>query len=223
MEEKKKEKKKRKFVINNPFFDFMGEIGDWVGLNILFLITSVPLVTVGASLTALYKVMMKKSRDEAPYPAALYLRTFRQEWRQSTALWLILLVSGMILGFDFLYVSGAWRHWSAGILRYWNVGLGCLLLVWLMVFSYVFPLQAYFENSVKNTLKNAFLMSVRHAPFTLVLAAANSLPLLCLAFSPVLTWLLTPVYLVIGFSMTAGLGVRVFERIFAEYIEEYVS
>lgn len=222
MEEKKKTKKKRKFVIDNPFFDFMGEIGDWVGLNLLFVLTCLPVVTVGASLTALYKVMMKKHRDEAPYPALLYLRTFRQEWRQSTALWLILLAAALVLGFDILYVSGAWTQGNgsglgAGIGRYWNVGLGCLLFVWLMVFSYVFPLQAWFDNSVGNTLKNAWRMALGYAPWTLVLVLLNALPLVCVALSPVLTYLLTPVYLVIGFSLTAGLGARMFDRIFENY------
>ena len=222
MEEKKKAKKKRKFVIDNPFFDCMGDIGDWVGLNLLFVVTSLPVVTVGASLTALYKVMMKKHRDEAPYPAALYLRTFRQEWRQSTVLWLILLAAALVLGFDILYVSGALAQgnasgWGAGPGRYWNVGLGCLLLVWLMVFSYVFPLQAWFENSVGNTLNNAWRMALVHAPRTLVLVLLNAVPLLCVALSPVLTYLLTPVYLVIGFSLTAGLGARMLGRIFENY------
>ena len=53
----------KKLSIDNPFFGFMDRLGDIVILNILFLICSVPIITMGASVSAMYQALREMEED----------------------------------------------------------------------------------------------------------------------------------------------------------------
>lgn len=57
----------KKLTTDNPFFEFMGNVGDWILLNLLFVLTSIPVITVGMSLTALYRIVLRRMRGENNY------------------------------------------------------------------------------------------------------------------------------------------------------------
>lgn len=92
-----------KLSIDNPFFTFMGNLGDMILLNLLFLLTCIPVATIGTAQTALYRVMLRRVRKESSYPAREYLKAFREEWKQGAAIWLPLAVIGGVLVFDVMY------------------------------------------------------------------------------------------------------------------------
>lgn len=69
--------KMKKFGIDNPFFDFMGRVGDILILNILFVITCIPVVTIGTSLCAMYRVTLRMARKESNYVAREYFHAWR--------------------------------------------------------------------------------------------------------------------------------------------------
>ena len=92
-----------KMIFNNPFFERMGEIGDWIILNILFVLASLPLVTAGMAYTAMYQVVLRQARGESKYVAREFIQTCKTEWKQSTKLWIIFLITGILLAFDTFY------------------------------------------------------------------------------------------------------------------------
>lgn len=183
----------KKLSIEHPFFEFMGSLGDWMILNVLFVLTSLPVVTVGASLTAMYQVSLRRIRKESRYTAREYMRAFQKEWKQSTKLWLIFLGSGGLLLFDVLYA----QNLPAAV----NIGIGCLAVLWCFAFAYAFPLQARFQNSIKNTLKNALILAMRNLPATVVMTILGSIPAVCVAMGPFTVMAVMPVFCIIGFSL----------------------
>ena len=85
------------FNYDSKFFAGMTKVSDTIIINILFVICSIPIVTIGASITALYSVSMKITRDEDIYAAKEFIKQFKQNFKQSTIIWIILLV--MIIPF----------------------------------------------------------------------------------------------------------------------------
>lgn len=188
----------------------MNHLADLVMLNIIWLITCLPIVTIGAAKTALYRIMLRRARGESNYPVREYLEAFKEDFGKSTKIWLLLLISGGLLCFDLMYMGGSWS--PLGIL------VGVLLCIWMILESYLFPLTAQFENSLKNTWKNAAYMAVKHFPYTLAIVILNGIPLFCFLAGGAILKVTFPIYLVIGFSLTAGINTRMFRTIFKRYM-----
>ncbi len=196
----------------HPFFVLMENAGDWIILNILFVLTSLPVVTIGASLTAFYRVALRRQRGESSYAAREYLSAWKKEWRQSTALWIPILLAGCLLLFDLCYVENLGKAYAAAI--------GIVIVIWAILFSYAFPLQARFQNSIKNTLKNALALAVAHLPDTLLILLINSIPFACVAAGTFAVMMALPIYAFAGFALTVRINSIFFAKIFTELIEK---
>lgn len=202
----------KKLSTDNPFFECMGNIGDWIILNLLFVITSFPVITIGMSLTAMYQVALRRGRGESRYTAREYLQACREEWKESTKLWVVFLLTGGLLLFDILYVK------NLGSLM--SIGIWALVIVWCAVFSYTFPLQARFRNTLINTLKNALCMAIKNLPYTILIAALNGITVMCIALGNFVTMMAMPIYCFIGFALTAKINSIFFKKIFQELTEK---
>ena len=88
------------FDLDNPVWRFMGKVFDMMVLTVLWVVTSLPVVTIGASTTALYYVGMKLARDEEGYIIKDFFRSFKENFRQATAAWAILLALGIFFAVD---------------------------------------------------------------------------------------------------------------------------
>ena len=157
------------FRMDSPLMRFLTKIADLMVLNILFCITSIPLITIGASWTALYSVTLKMVRDEEGSVSRSYFRSFRQNFRQATLLWLGVLVVLALLVLDIRVLNGMAEGTAPGLLR---VGVEILALLGIMVLQYLFPSLARFEASLADTLKNACMMALAHLPKTALMTAA---------------------------------------------------
>ena len=91
------------FSLDNPFFRFMGRVGDVMLLDLLWIIFSLPIVTIGASTTAMNYVMLKMVRDEEGYIWPSFWKSFKLNFKQATGMWMILLFGGMIFGLDLYF------------------------------------------------------------------------------------------------------------------------
>ena len=91
------------FSIEGKFFGAISRLGDLVILNILFLACSIPIVTIGASITAMYSVTKKMAEEREGYILKSFFKAFKENFRQSTVMWLILLICGMVVSVD-LYI-----------------------------------------------------------------------------------------------------------------------
>lgn len=149
------------FNYDNPVWRFIGKFGDLILLNILWIICSIPIFTIGASTTAVYYVTLKLARDDDGYTIRSFFKSFKENFRQSTIIWLILLAVGVILGVDMYFFVRLFA--GSGTVKTVMVTVFLALsIIYLAVFTYIFPIQARFYNAVKRTFFNAFFMSLRH-------------------------------------------------------------
>ena len=160
---------------DSPFVKGLSQVGNLILLNWIFLLCSIPIVTIGASVTAMHDVGLRLVRKEEPAIIKSFFAAFKRNFKQATIIWLILLLLGVILIVDLFIgpdiISGAW-----GVMLIAAVVIGVL---WLIEWVYTFPLQARYENTVRQTLKSAFILGVAYIPWTLVLIAITvAVPLL---------------------------------------------
>lgn len=140
-------------------------IFDLIILNILWLLTSIPVVTLGAATAALYSVLLSAAEKKEGYIVRDYWKAFRRNFKQSTIVWLFLLFLGACLWFDLTLIGvvpGLFRQIG-------TVVLGAVLIFYFMECIFVFPLIAKFENSTGNMIKNALLIPVSRLPYALMI------------------------------------------------------
>ena len=211
----------RFFNMDNKFFVFMGKIADLCMLNLLCIICCIPIVTAGASLTALYYVTMKMVRNEEAYIFRSFFRSFKQNFKQATVINIIMLAAAALLYID-TNIAGKMGQPAGKIL---GMIFAAFTLLYVMILLYVYPLLAKFYNSVKNTFKNAILMAIRHLPYTILMLLICACPILIL-FIPSFQIQMSLIMLVILFgpAVIAYGNSHFFVRIFVKYIpEESVS
>lgn len=174
------------FSINSPLWSFSNKALHFLWLSILWLVCSLPVVTIGASTSALYSITLKYVRNEEGYLTASFFTAFRQNLKQGTAIWLILLLAGLFLGLDFVVY---YRSGSTGIGHMVLMTL-CfsLALVFILMNLYVYAVLAKFQNSVFHILKNSCIMAICHWPSSLAMLLLSLLILAAgfLAFPPLL-------------------------------------
>lgn len=205
------------FDADSPLLRFLTRVADVMILNLLFVATAIPVVTIGASLTALNYTAMKLVAHESESVTDDYLRSFRSNFRQATVL-------GLVMGLLAL-VLWAWYVVATNLDVHPLVRLVLLAVVFLIAFRvvaaalYVFPYQAKFEGGVRDVLRNSRLMSIRHLFSTLTMLAVTVLPVVITVFYPRVTaygllWFL------FGFAGIAVVNALVFTSVFSRYIPE---
>lgn len=146
--------------MDNIIVRILTKIFDLILLNFLFIVCSLPVVTIGASITALYTVLLKMAENEEGYIARGFLSAFKKNFRQSTIVWVILLIIGAFIATDIAIIFSA-----KGTIR--NVGLVLISIVslfYIMEIIFIFPLIAKFENTTLQMFKNAILIPASKLP-----------------------------------------------------------
>lgn len=203
------------FRMDSPLMRFLTKIADLMVLNILFCVTSIPLITIGASWTALYSVTLKMVRDEEGSVSRSYFRSFRQNFRQATLLWLGVLVVLTLLVLDIRVLNSMAGGTAPGLLR---VGVEILALLGIMVLQYLFPSLARFEASLADTLKNACMMALAHLPKTALMTAAavGAVWITLINNTTIAVGLM--VWPLIGFALMAFGNSGILRKIFDNYV-----
>lgn len=207
---------KEMFQQDNIFNAVMTKLFDLILLNILWLVCCIPVITIGASTTALYYMTMKMVRNKEAGIVKGFFRSFRQNFRQSVPMTLMLLAFVSVLAADFHILSGSKSQ--SGSMIY-----GVCVTIFLIggaVFSYAFPLLAKFENTVGRTMTNAAKIAMTHLPQTAVLAVINFAPFLWFLISPETFSMVFWVWLFAGTGVSAFINSMLLVRIFDEFIPD---
>lgn len=206
------------FQLDNKFFTWMATLTDLFLLNLVFLFCCLPIITIGTAYTSLYHVTLKLADKRDTYLFREFFRSFRENLKQSTFLWVFLLIPASCL-----YASLHMQEVGAGILfSMLRISSYLGIPVLSIVFLYVFPLLAKFHNTLKHTIVNAFLIALRHLPTTLIMAIITVFPVLLvfgarqIYLPALLFWLLA------GCSLPAYFNSFLLNRIFDRYSSECV-
>lgn len=208
----------RFFDIDGPLITGLTKVADILILNILLILCSLPIFTFGASYTAMYYVTLKMVKDEESYTVKSFFKSFKLNFKQATVIWLIMLAIGSILYFDLKITSGEYAE-AMAIPANAVKGMSIILLATAIIYTftivYVFPVLSRFDNSVKNTIKNALLMSIRHFPYTIAI--------ILITFVPIVFMYLVPralILVLVIFALCAYCNSYMFVKIFSNYMPE---
>lgn len=194
------------FDINSPFVQFLGRMADMMWLNILTVVCCLPIITAGASLTAMNYMALKIVRNEDTYITRGFFRSFKENFRQSTVIWCLFLLVGAVLGGDFYII----RIMDVEISNVIKIVIFVIGLLVLFTFMFVFPAQAKFANPIKRTIVNAFAMSVAQFPKTILMIVLYLLPYVLLLLSRNMT----PIVMLFGLSVPALLSAKLYNKFF---------
>lgn len=209
-----------KLNTDSPVFEFLGTFADFVGLNLLFLITCLPIITIGPALCALFTVTLRESRGEHGYILSTYLKAFKNNLKSGIGIFLIYLLIGGILLFNIVF----WMEMETMLSSVITVILIPVTILYIMSAFYVFALNARYENSIKQTIRNAFSLPFT-SPFLSLLMLVIPVMILFLVW---VTPILKVLFIIFGAAFIAYcesfLLTKVFEKFEPEQVqeEEYV-
>ena len=208
------------FNMDGPIFRFLNKMADLCILNLIFMICCLPVITIGASLTALYTVTLKMSHDQEGYMARSFFKAFKENFRQATMIW----VPSLLLLFVMLADIRIYSSSNAG--KYQPLLIGAYLLFVLIIFLIIFsfPVLAKFKNTTGNIIKNSLLMGIGSFQWSLcVLIILIAPPVLTLMLPRSLSFVYM-LWLLFGFALEDLCASYIFDyKIFPKYIKEEVS
>lgn len=203
---------KQFFRLDGPVFQIMNRVGDLVVLNLLCLLFSIPIISMGAAFQAMDCVLISMIRKEEPAVTKTFFRAFRNSFFQSTKVWLFFVFCGIVLAADML-LSQSMKEPYHNLFFYLS-GCGCILL--FGIFLYVFPLIARFENTMKQTIKNGVILSIVHGPRTIGMVVCWMLPLF-IAFTQPIMLIYTIIFmLLIGFAALRAVNIQIMNPVLLE-------
>lgn len=198
------------FNLDNPIFKGLSKMVDAVILSALWVIFSIPVFTMGAASTALYYTVHKTLRRSRGYIYSNFWHSFKENFKQSTILWLILLVIYVIFGWD-MYLT--WQFLKAGmqwgLMFYLFLALILMTIVWTI---YIVAYSARFENTKKNTMKNAAAIAIVNFGWSFLILLLFLLGVFIIGMIPIMLFLVP--------AVTTLLYDLILERIFRKYMSE---
>lgn len=149
------------FSAEGAFYKFLSRFWDMVKLNFLWVIFSIPVITMGAATVAAHSVALKMIDDQEGYVARQFWKSFKENIRQGTILGIINLVCIYSLYLDFQLTDN---------LAFLIVGIIAAFL-FFSAFVYAYPLMARYENTVLGTIKNSMRITMRYLVRTVLMLA----------------------------------------------------
>ena len=153
------------------------------------------------------------ARGDEPYIVKSYFKSFKENFKQATILWIVMLALIIVLILDWEVVVLMMSGTGAKIMK---VVLGVVTIFFVMTALYIFPVLSRFENTIKQTVKNAFLISIMSLPKTVVIILIHLLPLGLL----LLTIQALPFLFLLGMPAVAYLSSMMFVRVFKKFEPE---
>ena len=202
------------FEEGSPFQRFLNRTADLLILNLVALLMCLPVITIGASLTAMHYVLLKMVRGEEGYIVKSYFRSFKRNFVQATALWLIFLVVWSLMGSNlYMIIRGSGRYpiWLPS-----SMLVGALLLIMIMI--YTFAMLSRFDAGVFHTLINAVMLTFGEMPRSLEMLVITIVPPAAFFFFS----FLLPVLVLFGLSVPGYACAMIYDPIFRK-IEKQIA
>lgn len=201
---------------DNIVHEFLNNVGDIVIANILFIFCSIPLVTIGPSLTALYHCSLRSVKGNSYGTVKTFFRAFKENFVQSLVIWLGIAAAGFILITNIRFL-GTEAGRTGHILMILSEGLLVLLVIFAL---YVFPVIAAFTSSTAGQIKNAVIFAFLRFPYTILIVIISVFPMYMTYQDYKLMPLWACCWFFFGFGLTAYLNSLMLYRLFRPYLEK---
>ena len=146
------------FDYNNPVWRFMGKIADFFMLTMVWAVCSIPIVTIGASTSALYYVVLKMVKNHEQYIIRSFFRYMKENFVSSTVIWIMVLAMGFIPAAGFFMLNQMGIREASFI--FWM--LAVITLIYFMFVTILFPLSARLDANALKLLMMSFMVSLKH-------------------------------------------------------------
>lgn len=203
------------FSLDGPFYKGLCYLTDFVLIVCLWLVCSIPIITIGASTTALYSTGMRLHEERERYIVKEFFQAFRINLKQGTLAFLIQFVIGAILTLD-LYFWWVMDSPLRGIMLAITI---IMVICYFTVNLYLYPLIAKFQNSLIAQIKNAFLFPLLYLPYTIVMIGFTGL----LIYMYTSGSFNTSVFIFLGIPLLLFLYSKVFSMVFTKHIADHLS
>ena len=198
-----------KLNLDSPVLDYVNTLLSYIVLNLLFILCCIPVITIGPAVAALYAVMLREARKEYGYLYRSFLRAFREMFFQALGMSLFFVAFVLFISFSMVF----WYSYGGALPMAASVLLAVLMLLTLGAGLYGFPLLARFQNTVRQTVRNAFGMTVAHAGYTVLLIGIEAAAAVLFYFFP----LFRVFMLAVGFVFVALCKSLILSAVFAGY------
>ncbi len=203
------------FNLDSPLMQGLGKMADIMWLNILTIVCCLPVITAGASLTAMNYMALKIARDEECYVTRGFFKSFKENFRQATIMWLIFLVVLILLAGDYFIM----RSYNTGFSNvFQSVILAAAVLV-LFTMTFAFPVLAKFENTVFKTIKNAMMISIMQFPKTILMIVMYAIPVVIFFF----VMQLMPLTILFGVALPGWASAKLYNKFFKKLEEQIIA
>ena len=182
---------------DGKFVKVLNRIADLVGLNLLAILFCIPIVTIGASITAVYGCIFRIQEKKEGYLIKDFWKLFKASFRSSTIIYLV----------GVLVIAMLYLDYHIFALQILVIAAGIIVAE---IFTYAFPMESYFENTVKATVRNAVLLGISNIPYTLLMLGLNTLPFFIISKIPIAFG----IWFLIGISGIAWINSFFLKKIF---------
>lgn len=195
------------FDMDSPMMKGLAELTDMIILNVLALVCSIPVFTIGAASAGLF-MALDKVRKETGSPVRSFFEAFRENFKQATLIWLALLALclPLVFGISFYFNNEIPGQAQLLIVQF------AFFLIWSVVNAWAIPLQCRFENTVKGTLRNALLAGFSFILETVVMVVLDLVPVVLFLFYPPVFLQLGLVWLFFWWSVSTRIKLKLLDK-----------
>ncbi len=196
---------------DTPITALLARFMDLILLNVLFVLCCVPILTIGASFTAMYDICMKLALHENVKIFSDFFQSFARNLKRSTLLYFLTVAAGIFLLIDFRCAV----LWETSFRFLFQTVILSVGYFYIAVASHAFPALAYFQTPVFSTVRHAFVLAMRNGIYTVFIMLMDLLPFLILFLDPALFFRVFLVWISFGFALLAYLNSLHLVRLFA--------
>ncbi|MCR5498962.1 MAG: YesL family protein [Acetatifactor sp.] len=204
------------FNLDSPLMQGLSKMADIMILNIIALICCIPIITIGASMTALYYMALKIVRNEEVYIVKGFWKSFKQNFRQGTVIWLIQVVVMFVLFLDYNIVYRMPESNPSILVQVLFLATALLALV---EFLFIYPVLSKFDNPIIRTFRNAFVMAIMQFPKVILMAVLWALPVLIGLF----VFQIFPLVILFGLSLPAVGSAFLYNKFFQKMEDKVIA
>ncbi|MCT9821289.1 DUF624 domain-containing protein [Microbacterium sp. W1N] len=191
----------------------------FVALNLMYIVTCIPLVTIPAATSALYEVTIRYSDDESGRPVADYFPALVRNFPRATLLGLSLLIPFVLLAFSTAFWAASPEPLAIGAVIVSAAGA----LYFFAAFLHAMALTAKFRNSFRQTLKNALLLPAAEPVRTFGILIIPATVFAITVLFPVFWVIVVTIAFSVGAYATAFLFRSVYARYDAAVVDEDIT
>lgn len=205
------------------FFDYDGKVNEFlkkvmyvVSANLLFILCSIPIVTIGAANSAMHTVLFRFQQGDEPDILKTYFRSFKENFKDATISWMLMLATAGTLIVNYRFI----RELHAAGTGIFQVAFNLVLFLWLVFWVYLFPAICYYKNTLSGYARFVVKLAIARLPYTIGLLILHVLPILVMLFMAQYSSFGVLALFCCGFSLPAYFSGRVLLKIFMQCEEK---